>query len=156
MTTQRSPWWRGTRGEWWVVVQTVLLAAVALLPPAGPKVVSAPVGAAAVALIGAVMLAAGAAALGSSLSILPSPREGARVVRGGVYRWVRHPIYDGVILLTIGWAVYRGDLWHVVLAVATGLFYVAKASREERYLLERFPDYESYRRRTWRFVPWVY
>lgn len=157
MTTQRSPWWRGTRGEWWVVVQTVLLAAVALLPPAGPKVVSAPVGAATVALIGgALMLVAGAAALGSSLSILPSPREGARVVRGGVYRWVRHPIYDGVILLTIGWAVYRGDLSHVVLAVAIGLFYVAKASREERYLLDRFPDYESYRRRTWRFVPWVY
>ena len=156
MTPQRSPWWRGTRGEWWVVVQTVLLAAVALLPPAGPKVVSAPVGAATVALIGAVMLVAGAAALGPSLSILPSPRAGARVVRGGVYRWVRHPIYDGVILLTIGWAVYRGDLWHVALAVAIGLFYVAKASREERYLLERFPDYESYRHRTWRFVPWVY
>lgn len=156
MTTQRSPWWRGTRGEWWVVVQTVLLAAVALLPPAGPRVVSAPAAAAAVSLIGAVMLVAGAAALGSSLSILPSPREGARVVRGGVYRWVRHPIYDGVILLTIGWAVYRGDLWHVVLAIAIGLFYVAKASREERYLLDRFPDYESYRRHTWRFVPWVY
>ncbi|HVH31661.1 MAG TPA: isoprenylcysteine carboxylmethyltransferase family protein [bacterium] len=139
-----------------MVVQTVLLAAVALLPRAGPKVVSAPSAAAAVALIGALMLVAGAAALGASLSILPAPREGARVVRGGVYRWVRHPIYDGVILLTIGWAVYRGDVLHVVLAVATGLFYAAKASREERYLLDRFPDYEGYRRRTWRFVPWVY
>jgi protein-S-isoprenylcysteine O-methyltransferase Ste14 len=156
VTTQGSSWWRGRRGEWWVVVQMVLLAAVVLLPPAGPKVVSAPAAAAALALIGAVMLVAGAVALGSNLSILPSPREGARVVRGGVYRWVRHPIYDGVILLTIGWAVYRGALVHVVLAVAIGVFYAAKASREERYLLNRFPDYESYRRRTWRFVPWVY
>ncbi len=156
VTTHGSPWWRGTHGEWWVVTQMLLLAAVALLPPAGPKVVSAPAAAAIVALIGGVVLVAGAVTLGANLSILPSPREGARVVRQGVYRWVRHPIYAGVILLTVGWVVYRGDLLHVVLAVATALFYAAKASREERYLQDRFPDYAGYRRRTWRFVPWVY
>ncbi len=156
MTTQRSPWWRGTRGEWWVVAQVALLAAVGVLPPAGPKVVSAPAAAVSVALIGAIMLVAGAVGLGSSLSILPFPREGARIVRHGVYRWVRHPMYGGVILLTVGWAVHRGDLLHVVLAVGIGLFFAAKASREERYLQDRFPDYEGYRSRTWRFVPWVY
>lgn len=156
MTTHRSPWWRGTRGEWWVVVQVVLLAAVGILPPAGPKVVSAPAAAVSVALIGMIMLVAGAIALGSNLSVLPLPREDARVVRHGIYRWVRHPIYVGVILLTVAWTVYRGDLLHVVLAVSTGVFYAAKASREERYLQQRFPDYEGYRRRTWRFVPWVY
>ena len=102
------------------------------------------------------MLVAGAIALGSNLSILPSPREGAQVVRHGVYRWVRHPIYSGVILLVVGWAVYRGDLFHVVLAVGISLFFAAKASREERYLQDRFPDYTGYRRRSWRFVPWVY
>ncbi len=156
MTTHRSPWWRGTRGEWWVVAQVLLLAAVAGLPPEGPKVVSAPAAAASVALIGLIFLAAGAIALGSNLSILPSPREGARLARHGVYRWVRHPIYGGVILLTVGWAVYRGGLLHVVLAVGIALFFAAKASREERYLQDRFPDYAGYRRRTWRFMPWVY
>ncbi|HEX4841316.1 MAG TPA: isoprenylcysteine carboxylmethyltransferase family protein [bacterium] len=156
MTARRSSRWRGTRGEGWVVLQVVLLAAVAALPPAGGKVVSAPTAAASVALIGMIMLVAGVVALGSNLSVLPSPREGARVVRHGVYRWVRHPIYVGVILLTVGWAVYRGDLLHVVMAVVIGVFYAAKASREERYLQERFPDYKGYRRRTWRFVPWVY
>jgi protein-S-isoprenylcysteine O-methyltransferase Ste14 len=156
VTTDRSPWWRGTRGEWWVVAQVLLLAAAAILSPAGPKVVSSPAAAATVALIGAVMLVTGAVALGSNLSILPSPREGAQVVRHGVYRWVRHPIYGGVILLTIGWAVYRGDLLHVLLAVGICLFFAAKASREERYLQDRFPDYTVYRRRTWRFMPWVY
>lgn len=139
-----------------MVAQVVLLAAVGGLPPAGPKVVSAPAAAASVALIGVIMLLAGAVALGSSLSILPSPREGARFVRHGVYRWVRHPIYGGVILVTVGWAVHRGDLLHVALAVGIGLFFAAKASREERYLQDHFPGYEGYRRRTWRFVPWVY
>ena len=156
MMTHRSPWWRGTRGEWWVVAQVLLLAAVASLPSAGPKVVSAPAAAATVALIGVIILLAGAVAVGSSLSVLPSPREGARLVRHGVYRWVRHPIYGGVILLTVGWAVYRGDLLHVVLAVGIALFFGAKTSREERYLQDRFSDYAGYRRHTWRFVPWVY
>ncbi len=156
MTTHRSPWWRGTRGEWWVIAQLLLLAAVAGLPPEGPKVVSAPAAAASVALIGLIFLVAGAVALGSNLSILPSPREGARFVRHGVYRWVRHPIYGGVILLTVGWAVHRGDLMHVVLAAGIALFFAAKTSREERYLQDRFPDYVGYRRRTWRFMPWVY
>ena len=139
-----------------MVAQAVLLVTVATLPPAGPKVVSAPAAAVSLALIGAIMLVAGAVALGSNLSVLPSPLEGAQVVRHGVYRWVRHPIYLGVILLTVGWAVHRGDLLHTVLAVGIGLFFAAKASREERYLQERSPDYEGYRRRTWRFVPWVY
>jgi len=156
VTTQRSSWWQGTRGEWWVVAQLLLLAAVGILPPAGPKVVSAPAAARHCRAYRRVMLVAGAVALGSNLSILPSPREGAQVVRHGVYRWVRHPIYSGVILLVVGWAVYRGDLFHVVLAVGIGLFFAAKASREERYLQDRFPDYTGYRRRSWRFVPWVY
>jgi protein-S-isoprenylcysteine O-methyltransferase Ste14 len=138
------------------VDQVVLLVAVGVLPPAGPKVVSSFVAAAALALVGLAVLAAGAATLGASLSVLPRPRDDTRLVRRGVYRWVRHPIYTGVVLLVVGWAVYRGDLLHVALAAVIGAFFVAKAAREERYLLDRFPDYAQYRRRTWRFVPWLY
>jgi protein-S-isoprenylcysteine O-methyltransferase Ste14 len=154
--TNASPWWRGTRGEWWVVSQVVLLVAIGVLPPAGPKVLSSFAVAAVLVFVGVSALAAGAVALGSSLSMLPRPRDDARLVRRGVYRWVRHPIYTGVILLTVGWALYRGDLLHVALAAGIGAFFVAKAAREERYLLDRFPEYDQYRRRTYRFVPWLY
>jgi protein-S-isoprenylcysteine O-methyltransferase Ste14 len=127
-----------------------------VLPPAGPKVVLSFAAAAALALVGVSVLAAGAAALGSSLSVLPRPRDDIRLVRRGVYRWVRHPIYIGVVLVVVGWAVYRGDLLHVALAAGIAAFFVAKAAREERYLLDRFPDYDQYRQRTWRFLPWLY
>jgi protein-S-isoprenylcysteine O-methyltransferase Ste14 len=155
MMVNRHPWWQGTRGEWWVVAQVVLLAADAILPPAGPGVLSSKT-AAGLALLGLFMLAAGATALGPSLSMLPRPLEGASLVRHGVYRWVRHPIYAGVILLAYGWALHRGDLLHLMLALGITGFFTAKASREEEFLRQRFPDYAQYRDRTWRFVPWIY
>ncbi len=156
----RPPWWLGTRGEWWVVVQLVLLALVAILPPAGPRLVPRSVMSTSVALIvggaGLVMLVSGAKALGRSLTILPRPREDAEFVSSGVYRWIRHPIYTGVILTVIAWAVYRGSLRHVVLAAGVALFFAVKARREERWLVARFPAYEAYRRRTGSFLPRVY
>ncbi len=154
------PWWRGARGEWWVAAQTALLAMAAIAPPTGPRVVAAgPTGTAwavIVGLLGLFAIAAGATALGPSLSVLPRPHHDAAFVSDGVYRRVRHPIYTGVILLAAAWALYRGSLLHVTLAVAIAVFFAAKAVREEQWLLERFPEYEAYRRRTKRFVPWIF
>ncbi len=153
------PWWRGARGEWWVAAQTVLLVAAAIAPPAGPRVVpagsTATAGAVIVGMLGLFAIAAGATALGPSLSVLPRPHRDAAFVSGGVYRRVRHPIYTGVILLAAAWALHRGSLLHVTLAVVIAGFFATKAVREEEWLLERFPEYEAYRKRTKRFVPWV-
>jgi len=123
VTTQRSSWWQGTRGEWWVVAQLLLLAAVGILPPRGRRSCRPRPQPPLSRLSAAVMLVAGAVALGSNLSILPSPREGAQVVRHGVYRWVRHPIYSGVILLVVGWACTAAtcSTWSWPLALAYSL-----------------------------------
>lgn len=155
-----TSWWRGSRGEWWVVGQVVLLLALAAVPPRGPRLFPhAPwvAGTALVlALAGVAFLAAGARALGGALSPLPAPRPGAQLVRRGIYRWVRHPIYTGVILLAGGWAVFRASALHLVLALAVAVFFGAKASSEERRLVQRYPEYEDYRRATRRFLPWLF
>lgn len=160
MNADRTPWWRGSSGEWWVVAQTVLLIAVGVVPPAGPQLVPRTPTTTFAALIagacGLLILAAGVRALGRSLTVLPRPREDAEFVQSGVYRWVRHPIYAGVILIVGSWASYRGSLLHGVLAVVIAVFFAVKARREERWLLQRFPVYDAYRRRTKRFAPWIY
>ncbi len=158
MTVQPAPWWRGARGEWWVAAQALLLMAAAVAPRAGPRVVPAGSTAAAVivGLLGLVTIAAGAKALGPSLSVLPRPRGDAALVSRGIYGRVRHPIYTGVILLAAAWALNRGSLLHVALALTIAGFFAAKAAREEQWLLERFPEYEEYRNRTKRFVPSVF
>lgn len=160
MKADRTPWWRGSRGEWWVVAQIVLLIAVGVVPPAGPQLVprtpATTFAALVVGVCGLLILAAGAKTLGRSLTVFPRPRQDAEFIQSGIYRWVRHPIYCGVILIATSWASYRGSLLHVVLAAVIVLFFAAKAGREEQWLLRRFPEYEAYRRRTKRFAPWIY
>ncbi len=153
----RGPILKRARGEGWVVAQFLLLATLALLPRAGPALPLAlrrlvpPL-----VLAGAALLALGAVALGASLTILPHPRPEGRLVRGGIYRIIRHPIYGGVILLAFAWAFWRASLPHVVLAAAVAVFFATKARYEERWLLARFPEYAAYRRRVRAFIPGIY
>lgn len=158
--TVRPPLWKGARGEWWVVGQAILLAAVVFSPAAwrwteparapwvtiGVFLVIAGLGLAVRAMID----------LGPSLSALPRPRRRAVLVQTGAYARTRHPIYGGLIIATSGWALWRMSGLHLVLAMILALYLNAKASREELLLGERFPEYESYRMRTRRLIPWLF
>lgn len=113
------------------------------------------IGAAALGALGLAMLVAGGAFLGASLTPFPRPRQGATLRRSGVYRWVRHPMYGGGILVVTGWSLATSPLGLVGTAVL-GAFLELKSRREEAWLLERYPAYASYRRETrWKFVPGI-
>ena len=106
---------------------------------------------------GAAVTLAGVASLGKSLTPLPRPKRSGKLVSTGPYRFVRHPIYSGVILAALGWAAFRGRWLALVPAAALAPFFDAKASREERWLLELFPDYRDYRARvSSRLIPGLY
>jgi protein-S-isoprenylcysteine O-methyltransferase Ste14 len=99
------------------------------------------------------VLVVGLINLGRSLTPLPSPVPHGELRTGGLYRLVRHPIYSGILALTIGVAI-RSTNWAVVAATIglTGWF-MAKARWEERRLLIRYPGYRGYAAHTPRFVP---
>jgi protein-S-isoprenylcysteine O-methyltransferase Ste14 len=91
--------------------------------------------------------------LGRALTPLPEPRDDAELTTSGLYRWMRHPIYTGVLGMAWGWTVMFPSVWTVAAAVAlTGLL-AFKAGYEERLLRSRFPGYADYAARTPRFVP---
>jgi len=99
---------------------------------------------------------AGVIVLGGNRTIYPEPREGGALVRHGVYRHVRHPLYSSVMLLAFGWAIWFHSLLALGLAVLMAVFLTFKASSEERRLVRRFPDYSSYQGTTKRFIPWLF
>jgi protein-S-isoprenylcysteine O-methyltransferase Ste14 len=113
--------------------------------------------------IGVVLVVAGAAlatwaarALGSSLTCFPKPRERGRLVETGPYRFSRHPIYSGGIYLFVGWGLLTSPV-AFGLALALAVLWAFKARVEERFLSERYPGYDDYRRRTaWRLLPGIY
>ncbi len=94
--------------------------------------------------------------LGRNWSGTVTLKEDHELIQSGPYRWIRHPIYTGILLGFIGSAIAR-DEWRGVLAVliiSVGLW--RKLRLEERWMQELFgARYEEYRHRTWALVPWV-
>ena len=81
--------------------------------------------------------------------------EGA-LRRDGAYRVVRHPMYGGVLLLVLAWALVSSPLALVVWALSV-VFLDAKRRREEAWLLARHADYADYQRQVRsRLIPFVW
>lgn len=70
-----------------------------------------------------------------------------------MYRWMRHPIYTGVLMLVAGLAMRSGKLVHLVIAVGTFVFFDRKARWEEARLAEKYSGYSDYAQQTPRFIP---
>lgn len=159
-----SPWWKGARGEGYVAGQVVLFVLVLLgprNPPGWPPWSGVPAVLAAVAgpllaIAGGWLAVAGAAGLGRHLSPLPVPGRDAVLVEQGAYAQVRHPMYGGLVLLSLGWASWvHGWLSLAYVAVLFALL-DRKSRREEIWLVDRFPGYADYRKRVRRMIPFVY
>jgi protein-S-isoprenylcysteine O-methyltransferase Ste14 len=73
-----------------------------------------------------------------------------------MYGFVRHPLYSGLIVAGFGWALYQVSLSHLVGTMLLFTFFNAKASREEIWLLQKYPDYADYQQHVKRLVPWLY
>ncbi len=71
----------------------------------------------------------------------------------GLYRYVRHPIYTGVMALAVGSAIPSGSLAIATTTLALVAWLVLKARWEERRLEIRYPAYAAYAARTPRFIP---
>ncbi len=91
-----------------------------------------------------------------NFNVRPAPRAGARLVRHGPYRWIRHPMYASVILFCGGCAFATASWPALALLAALVAVLIVKAALEERWMAEAHPDYAAYRRQSWRFVPWVF
>jgi len=103
---------------------------------------------------GLVMAILGRLHLGDNWSDIESAPLRQAVVDTGIYRYVRHPIYGGDLLLLLGFELSVNS-W-LVLGVGLVVPYVLwRAAREEALLAEALPGYAAYRRRTRRFVPFV-
>jgi protein-S-isoprenylcysteine O-methyltransferase Ste14 len=136
-------------------VQLSLLAAIFLLPSGDAWTVPGWVrtGARVLAFAGLALLGIGLLHLGRSATPLPTPVQGGQLRSGGLYRYVRHPIYTGVIALAIGSAIPSGSVAIAAATLALIAWLEIKARWEERRLVDRYPEYAAYAARTPRFIP---
>jgi protein-S-isoprenylcysteine O-methyltransferase Ste14 len=151
----------GRRGGGWVVLQFVLFGAAVAAGvagtgwPSGARPWLALV-AGLLAVAGLVLLIGGGRRLGKQLTPYPLPVASGTLRRTGVYRFVRHPMYGGVALLLLAWALISSPAALVVWAVSF-VFLDAKRRREEAWLLEQHADYADYRQQVKsRLIPLVW
>ncbi|WP_062287353.1 methyltransferase family protein [Demequina phytophila] len=90
--------------------------------------------------------------LGRALTPMPTP-NGAGLAAGGIYGYVRHPMYAAIVVVALGLAVGSGKLWTLVLCVVLAAFFDAKTRVEERFLVSTYPGYAEYAARTGKFLP---
>jgi protein-S-isoprenylcysteine O-methyltransferase Ste14 len=159
-----SRWWRGARGEWYVVIQIVLMALVFFGPSTSRQLPDWPTAVAnGATLVGALLmlagiglLIAGAFRLRSNLTPLPAPRHDGTLIQTGAYGLVRHPMYTGGIGIAVGWALVVNGWLTLLYAIALIVFFELKSRREERWLVEKYPEYVDYQRRVPRLIPFIH
>jgi protein-S-isoprenylcysteine O-methyltransferase Ste14 len=94
--------------------------------------------------------------LGPNLTPLPKPKPSGEFIQSGLYRFVRHPIYFGVILVCFGWAGIVQTLYTLVLAIILLIFFDLKSRQEEIWLTEKFSEYDVYKQNTKKLIPFLY
>ena len=114
------------------------------------------------AALGAVVFASGIALavwarvrLGRNWGMPMTQKAEPELVTSGPYRFVRHPIYSGLLAAMLGTALANNLLGLIVAAILAAYFYYS-GSVEERNLTTTFPTaYPAYRARTKMLIPFV-
>lgn len=85
-----------------------------------------------------------------------SQKDDPELVTSGPYHLVRHPIYSGILIASVGTAVAL-SWWWLIAVVLAGLYFVYSATVEERNMAKQFPEtYPAYRRSTKMLIPFVF
>ena len=92
----------------------------------------------------------------SNVKMAPEPEDAAELCERGIYRFIRHPMYSGLLMGMTMFAVAAGGwsgwvLWAGLAAVLWG-----KLSLEEKLWVEHDPAYREYMKRTRRLIPWIF
>jgi protein-S-isoprenylcysteine O-methyltransferase Ste14 len=94
--------------------------------------------------------------LGRNWGTPMSEKVDAELITTGPYRYIRNPIYSGIILAGFGTAVGLSWYW-IVGVVLVGAYFIYSATAEARIMERRFPDtYPAYRRSTKMLIPLIF
>ena len=87
-----------------------------------------------------------------SMSVLPKPKKGQGLIENGIYKFVRHPAYLGVLIFTASFICS----WHtfVLWIFLFGILFL-KMKIEEKMLQDKFAEYKDYKKRTKMLVPFI-
>ncbi len=83
--------------------------------------------------------------------------EGHRLVKDGLYKHVRHPLYLGETIRNFGLVLIFSSIYGVLFIAVGTIFLLLRIRIEEKMLIEAFgDDYREYQRNTKKIIPYIY
>jgi protein-S-isoprenylcysteine O-methyltransferase Ste14 len=96
--------------------------------------------------------------LGRLFTVDVTIRKNHYVKKDGMYRYIRHPSYTGMLICFIGFGMSENNwvsLLIITVIISSALIY--RINIEETVLIEQFAnEYSDYIKNTWRMIPWIF
>jgi protein-S-isoprenylcysteine O-methyltransferase Ste14 len=105
------------------------------------------------AVFGTFIVGLGMLQLNKNLSPFPTPKKDSALITSGLFKYVRHPIYTGILIAAFFLAFYLHSGYKFIVFLLLLILFYYKSKYEEKALLQKFPEYESYKANTGRFIP---
>jgi len=110
-----------------------------------------------VTLIGLIIILWARTILGGNWSTAAVLKEDHELIQSGPYRYVRHPIYSGLLLMVLGVAIFYGRAIFFVAFAVSFIISWLRAREEEKLLTRHFPEkYPNYTVIDKAFIPFVF
>ena len=106
-----------------------------------------------IVVLGVVIILLTIVQLNKNLSPFPSPMPNSPLLTNGLFKYVRHPIYTGIILIAFSFALLKVSIFKLIIAFLLTLLFYFKSKYEESLLAEKFENYSIYMKNTGRFFP---
>lgn len=94
--------------------------------------------------------------LSDNLTPFPTPKVNGTLITSGMYKYIRHPIYTGIILTALGISLYTSNYFRLAITFTLLVLFIYKSNYEERMLSDKFADYDDYRKNTGKFLPKIF
>lgn len=107
-------------------------------------------------IMGIALVVISSITLKQNLTPFPSPKDNSTLITSGVYKYIRHPIYTGILFTIAGYGVYSENTLRLLVFITLLLLFISKLSFEETLLMKKFPEYKVYKTQTAALFPGIY
>lgn len=105
-----------------------------------------------ITIIGFLIIVIAILQLNKNLSPFPTPKSNSELIQTGLYKYMRHPIYTGILIMFFSYALYVNSSFKLIIAFILFILFYFKSSYEEERLQKIFPKYQLYKKSTRRFL----
>lgn len=91
--------------------------------------------------------------LQDNLSPFPTPKDNSSLITSGIFAFIRHPIYLGILMTTFFLSLYLQSGYKLIISLFLLILFYSKSIYEEKKLTQKFPEYQDYKKHTGRFWP---